>query len=133
MDYGHIKLLTIFLFVLAIIVINRIFWFRRTKLWHETARLALEKGQPVPNIWDGCSSWRSRGGWGGRAWDFRRGLVLIAVGCGLYLGLAEVHPSARFFAAIPAFMGVALLVSALMSGWINRNNPNPPDDRTLNR
>ena len=41
-------LVLVFLFVLAVVVIKQIASWHQRKLWHETARAALEKGQPLP-------------------------------------------------------------------------------------
>jgi hypothetical protein len=106
-DSGHnATLVVIFLFVIVLASIRRIYQWQRDKLWHETARLALEKGQPLPPAFNsGCyGRWR-----GGRWWILRRGLVLIGVGIGLYFALPD---HSRNYGAIPASIGAALLVTA---------------------
>lgn len=100
-------LVTVFAFILVLAIIRRVFRLYQTKLWHDTARLALEKGLPLPpplEPWDrGCSR-SSRGfGW----WDIRRGLVLLAVGGALYLALPEQQ---KMYALIPTFLGIASLI-----------------------
>src|SRR6187402_3139433 len=82
---------------------------RRQAMWHETARIALEKGQPVPKSPDEADveqeEKQSTGG------DIRAGLILIAVGSGLYLFLGNLTGSkVGYVGAIPGFIGVALLL-----------------------
>ena len=109
--------------------------YRATRLRHETARLALEKGQPLPP-WigdeneDGAATTstatpavapsRKRPGLLG-------GLVLVAVGAGLYLGLERAAPTLSHFAAVPAFTGVALLHHGLLDALLPRKNPEAGD------
>jgi hypothetical protein len=118
--------IAVFVFVLFIILINRYFWIKRQQLWHETARLALEKGQPIPDF--GGRWRRGPGGWGcGRSgWMWYRGLVWIAAGVGLYLSnLGHI----RSWAPIPICIGVAMVVGGLIAG--NRRageDPNNKDD-----
>ncbi|HWL14216.1 MAG TPA: DUF6249 domain-containing protein [Opitutus sp.] len=90
------------------------FHHRRQELWHETARIALEKGQPLPalpddpgpNAGDRKDSEDS---------DFRSGLILLAVGASLYVFLgALVGPSLAYVGLVPGFIGVALLIFALI-------------------
>jgi len=118
-QHGHINLhgqeheVIAFVFICAIFIIIRYFRYRSQKMWHETVRLALEKGQPLPANW-------SDYGWGGggRLWDLRRGLVLIAVGAALYYILPE---SSRLWAALPGFIGIAFLLFGLFS--FRRSDP----------
>lgn len=101
--------LIVFAFILCLVLIGRYFRFRREKMWHETTRLALEKGQPLPANW---SEAHSRCGRGGASWDIRRGLVLIAVGAALAIAL---HPHERLWAAVPGFIGIAFLLFGLFA------------------
>ena len=112
-----------FLFVLAIIAI--ISWRRiqQQKMWHETVRLALEKGQPLPpNLGAGFR----RFGRHSRPWQIRRGLILLAVGAGMYVAMAG---HGRVWGAVPAFVGIAILISAM---FIPQPPPEAetPSDRT---
>jgi hypothetical protein len=98
---------------------------RRQAMWHETARVALEKGQPMPKSPDEVDveqeEKQSTGG------DIRAGLILIAVGGGLYLFLGSIGGSKiGYVGAIPGFIGVALLLFGLISLAFKRNDPPPP-------
>lgn len=103
----------IFAFVIVIVAIANWRRFRQEKLWHDTARLALEKGQPLPAGMtpDNLSASCRRGG-RNRPWnDLRGGLVLIAVGTGVYLAIPG---PARLWGFMPGMIGVALLVAGLI-------------------
>ncbi|MFI5335728.1 MAG: hypothetical protein ACHQ5A_03035, partial [Opitutales bacterium] len=76
-----------FLAAILIPVFALYFQHRKRQLWHETARVALEKGQPMPPMPEesGLSKeefheaiQHSRGGKN----DLRSGLILIGVGAG---------------------------------------------------
>jgi hypothetical protein len=98
-----------------------LFKHRREALWHQTARLALEKGQPVPAMAGSRGDEPRARGWS----DVRTGLILLASGAGVWFFLAMVgnRPSPyRFLGAIPGFIGIALLVSATLSAWVSRRN-----------
>lgn len=99
---------------------------RNQRLRHETIRLALEKGQPLPSdLLDPAP------GDGRRPADrdLRRGLVLVAVGLGLclYLGLAGFPGGSRNWAVgfIPGLIGVAYLVTYA----VGRRQDAPPPAR----
>ena len=105
------------------------FHHKRQALWHETARIALEKGQPVPS----GPEWDSPGGPSQaiteekiRANRIRGyllgGVINVAVGAGLYLALMQVSPNTAYFAAIPGFIGVALLIVALLDLLLTRKS-----------
>ncbi|HZP59699.1 MAG TPA: DUF6249 domain-containing protein [Opitutaceae bacterium] len=122
-DHHFFHLLVIFGFIICLALIRRYFWYRQEKMWHETTRLALEKGQPLPANW-------SKQGWcGGRwgsSWEIRRGLILIAVGVALFFALPT---DSRLWGALPAFIGVAHLLfglfAALRSGPSDSNRDLP--------
>ncbi len=85
--------------------------YRSDTLRHETIRLALEKGQPLPPGLLDPVALRDPG-----ARDLRRGLVLLAIGLGLGLYLyfsppegAPVHTWSVGF--IPGLMGLAYLAA----------------------
>lgn len=118
--YGLIGLIGGLLVAIIVPTAAMYFHHRRQQLWHETARIALEKGQPVPprprsdeemeltppagvayDEWlaaKRAQQWRH---------DIKGGLVLIAVGVGLYLMLGS-----SYLGAVPGMIGVALLVYA---------------------
>lgn len=100
---------------IPIVVAALYFRHQQQKLWHETARLALEKGQPLPP--------RSAEETGGRsiAHDLRSGLILIGLGIGLYFFLG------RGIAFIVGFIGVALVLYAALIA-IFAKDKNPPQD-----
>ncbi len=105
------------------------FHHRRQTMWHETARIALEKGQPVPPAPD-APPWNEEA----RATTAETirghrirgyligGLINIAVGSGLYLALAQFSPATAYFAAIPGFIGVALILAAAIEVLMGRAN-----------
>lgn len=119
------NLVIIFAFVVCLVLISGFFRHRRQELWHQTARLALEKGQPLPAAAMAGDRETRRcdrrwGPWG----ELRRGLVLVAVGVALYFCL---NADARDFAAIPAFIGVAYLLLGLF-GVLRAGKSSRPDD-----
>lgn len=107
------------------------FHHRKQAMWHELAKLALEKGQPVPvpppdagNGWQGENAQtspqqttqnRKRG-------LFIGGLVNIAVGGGLFFALSHIDKNAANFAAIPFFVGVALLLAGFLDNISSRKS-----------
>lgn len=104
------------------------FHHQRQRMRHETARIALEKGQPVPEFAEHTRFHPSapKEDLGRR--DLRDGLVLIAVGAGIYLFFTSVGAAeARFLGAIPGFIGVALLVNALFTALLPRKDPRPTE------
>jgi len=115
------------LLTIVVIVGGLIIAYHRQKQWHETARLALEKGQPLPASQEAAPPPRkTSSGIGG---DIRAGLILIAVGAGLYIFLGTlVGQALGYVGAIPGFIGIALLLYGLLSALLKRNDP-PPTDR----
>jgi hypothetical protein len=118
LDHRFFHLFIIFGFVLCLALIRRYFRYRHDKMWHETTRLALEKGQPLPRNWSNYC-WRGRGS---AAWDLRRGLVLIAVGAALYYALPA---DSRLWAALPGFIGIAYLIFGLFSYFRSDSSSDP--------
>ena len=112
-----------------------VFYFQSKKrqMWHETARIALEKGQPLPPWpktdeelklvpppgaslaeWEAMRRAREvRGG-------VKGGLILIAVGAGLYI---MMQGQGILIGAIPGLIGVALIVNALIEKFAAGNRP----------
>lgn len=100
----------------VITVSGMYFHHRRLELWHQTARLALEKGRPLPpplEDEDKPSPDRQRDE---SRNDFRAGLILVATGAGLWLFLGTfLSRGLGFVGAIPGFIGVALLLHGVLS------------------
>jgi hypothetical protein len=98
-----------------IIVFTALYFKNQSRrLWHETARVALEKGQPVPpdpeeRVRSHCDSPRPP------LRDVRSALILIAVSVGLYLGLQDKKPEALIGSYITGGIGVALLINASLT------------------
>src|SRR5712691_5657273 len=87
---------------LLLVAIILYYKHRRMRLTHETIMALAEKGLPVPpELLDPPR--RSDAG-------LRGGLVLVALGIGLAIFLAEVH-APWSIGLIPGFMGVALLLA----------------------
>jgi hypothetical protein len=116
------------------------FKHQRERQWHETARLALEKGQPIPAPPPhgpyGSSHILKRDANGPAPQDeisphdVRGGLVLVGTGIGLWLMLAAIDERLRFIGAIPGCIGVALLLyaagRAIFSRKSNDSDRRPP-------
>jgi len=61
--------------------------------------------------------------------DIRSGLILIAVGAGLYLFLSSVAGEAiGYVGAIPGFIGMALFLFGVVNAFFRRHD-NPPANR----
>ena len=110
-------------FTILLIFFGLKFVQRRQELWHETARVALEKGQPLPPLPRDMQPEKHSD----ENNDLRAGLVLIATGAGLYLFFAAFIPPLRFIAAIPGFIGAALLLYGLGKAFAGRKDQ--PADR----
>jgi hypothetical protein len=113
--------------ILTIVVIvgGLIFAHRRQALWHETARLALEKGQPLPQLPDEDAPEPAKPRDTTRR-DLRAGLILIGVGAGLFVFFnAFIGRGLAYVGAIPGFIGAALVLFAILNSVIGR----PPADR----
>lgn len=103
---------------------------RQEELWHETARVALEKGQPLPPRIEAepgrpvgtpnPSARREKS-------DLRSGLILLSLGAGLFLAFGGRDGSAAYFAAIPGFIGLALLLNAAIEG-LTKRSPDKSDN-----
>ena len=105
-------------------IIGAVLYYKHSReaMWHETARLALEKGQPLPAP-PGAEEpaplqIKTTHG------DIRAGLILIGVGAGLAIffkciGLRD----GMGIGAIPGFIGVALLLFGLFT-----RKPSPPEN-----
>lgn len=96
---------------------------RRREMWHETARIALEKGQPLPPFNHDDEDAEKHPKDREANHDIRGGMVLIAVGAGLWLMLGGISHNLRYIGAIPGFIGVALLLYALLSAMFGKKTP----------
>jgi hypothetical protein len=121
----------------VIVVAGIISSTKKRQMWHDTARLAIEKGQPLPPMprtdeelentpppgvsladWETVRLARERQG------NIKAGLILIAVGIGLYVML---HGQGAYASAIPGFIGVALLLNAVLTRpTVLPPSPRPP-------
>lgn len=112
----------------ATITISALYFkHQRQKLWHETARIALEKGQPVPPMPSGRNNvqlnLRSETN---DNHDLRAGLILVGVGFGIFLFFnAVAGRQVGYLGAIPGFIGVALLLHRLLTALFVSKKPDP--------
>ena len=118
-------LILTFGFILTLILIVRHYRDKASQRWHETARTAIEKGQPLPAGFDpaSCGGW---GRWGRRSPQgyLRRGLVLIAIGAAVHLAGWSGHNGWDFrgdWSIILLSLGAANLILALFA-----RNDTPP-------
>ena len=115
------------LMTIIAIVGGLIIAYHRQKQWHETARLALEKGQPLPTQLDEASRPQPR--IKGPGHDLRAGLILIATGAGLFVFFdALIGRGMAYLGAIPGFIGIALVLYVALT-QLFRGNDTPPADR----
>ncbi len=125
----------------VITVSSMYFKHQREREWHETARLAMEKGQPVPPppshkvYGSGVILKRDPNAPAPppddiSQHDVRGGLVLVGTGIGLWLMLGALDERLRFIGAIPGFIGVALLLyaagRAIFSNKSSNSDRRPP-------
>lgn len=104
-----------FVMIISMVAIVAYFRHQRRRLWHETMRLALEKGQPLPaNLVE--TPRREREGQS----NVRPGLVLIGIGLAFFLALGG---HARYFSTVPAFIGIALLLTAFIEKGSTKKSP----------
>lgn len=117
------------------------FHHRKRQLWHETTRLALDKGQPAPPMPPeeeeerelkppagvSFADWQAAKRAEARSHEIKGGLVLVAVGAGLVCFLWSIHSKAIWLGAIPGFIGLALLAhAAFESLFVKPQPPSPP-------
>ncbi|MES2695192.1 MAG: DUF6249 domain-containing protein [Verrucomicrobiota bacterium] len=112
----------------SIAIFGIYFDHQKKKLLHETVRLALERGQPIPpEIMAQLSNSEEDKPAGPRRPenDIRTGLILIAVGAGVYLFFAAMSvEKMRFVGAIPGLIGVALLLFGVINTALSRKKSN---------
>lgn len=107
------------IFAGVVVVTTMYFKNRQREMWHQTARLALEKGQPLPALPADDTPARQRRDEGDN--DLRDGLICIGVGIGLYIFLGSfLGRGLGYVGAIPGFIGVAMLLHALIAALAKR-------------
>jgi hypothetical protein len=89
---------------------------KRSRLLHDTIRLMIEKGQPIPPelLQSQDPPRRPKS-------DLRNGLVLVGVGVGVVVLLFMQHQNAWPAGLIPLLMGVAFLITWKIEA--NKNGP----------
>lgn len=98
--------------------------YRRQKLWHETARIALERGQPLPPL---SNEDKPKSARQSAENDIRTGLILIGVGGGLYLFMGNfLGGKMGYVGAVPGLMGIAFLLFGVVS-LLTSNKTRPID------
>ncbi len=120
-----IALVMPFLFVICIIGFGILKEYRYKKLQHETMRLLIEKGQPIPpelfaekqadvGLLDKLNNLNKK-----KEKDDRKvGLILIAVAIGLYFffkNMTGMPDGLCWVSLIPGLIGVALLINWALS------------------
>jgi hypothetical protein len=121
----------------AILLLAMYLRHRRRVMWHETARLAIERGQALPPLDSGDLRLQHEMMWHDTARraiergqalpqheknDVRSGLILLAVSAGLFLFLRTLGDRLEYVAAIPGFIGVAQLLNGLLDVLFPRKN-----------
>ena len=112
-------------FILGIIFIGTLEKAQKEKLRHETIRRALEKGQTLPpELLEGRPLHRPRD-------DRRAGLILVAVGAGVYVFFHALHISQPDVPAGIAWMGMipGLIGVALLFSWALERAERPDRDK----
>lgn len=120
LDSEQVKLLIIFGFVIVLVAIRSVARIQRQKMWHDTVRAAIDKGQPIPDALAKMPAW-SRGRCCG-PWMWYRGLIWIAVGIGLYLVNSG---GVRQWAPLPICVGAALLIGGVVSSLVGNRHRDP--------
>jgi hypothetical protein len=111
-------------FAMLVIGIGAYFRNKEDQRRHETARLALERGQPVPGF---AEPWQRSGAYNvsPKSWIglMAGGMINLAVGIGLYFTLVSIPGAyvARYCSLIPGLVGVALLACALIVALSSRS------------
>jgi hypothetical protein len=111
-----ISVLMVFGMPVAIVALFVALRHRRNRMLHETLRAMVEKGVPIPpELLSGGGATLAGASYGaGYGYrDLRWGLVLIALGVGVYLMVGKIG-------LIPLFIGVALLIVWLIGTIANK-------------
>lgn len=116
------------LLTIVVIVGGLIIAHHRQKLWHDTARLALEKGQPLPPQVDAAPAQKDDGPVAGPGRDLRAGLICLGTGAGLFLFFdALLGRWMAYVGAIPGFIGIALILYAVLVMAFSRKEQSSSD------
>lgn len=125
-DFGVLIPIIIVCIPIVAIVCRFIYRDHERHRWHETVRLAIEKGQAIP------PALLEQELEAGARRDPRKaamglligGLVNIGAGIGLFYGLAHLTGQQRvgWVGVIPAAIGVALLAAALLNLYLFRDS-----------
>ena len=116
----------------GVVVFSALYFKQRDReQWHETARVAMEKGLPVPpmpasneagatNIPPGVSfeQWDAMRRANRRHSDLKGGLIMMGIGAGLFFGLRG--DAGHIAGAIPTGIGLALCLSVVFDGVTSR-------------
>lgn len=105
-------------------VSGMIFKHRQRELWHETARIALEKGQPLPPAVEEFT--RRNPDRRFKRNDLRAGIILLAVSLGLYVFFHAVARDAEAIAAIPGCLGGALVLLGIIEALSGKKSDELP-------
>ncbi len=116
----HMRLLIVFGFVIVLVAIKSVARFQRQRMWHDTVRAAIDKGQPIPDALAQMASWSRRRCFG--PWMWYRGIIWIAVGVGLYLVNTG---GVRQWAPLPICVGIALLIGGLVGSLLGNKHRDP--------
>jgi hypothetical protein len=118
MDLTPILVSSVFFLTAAVIVATVLYFVHRSKvLRHETIRLALEKGQPLPP-----GLFETRGRLPVRS-DLARGVKAVFIGVGLSLFFYFVHRELWPVGLILIFVGLGHLAAHALTG---RSEPAAP-------
>lgn len=119
MDVTPVLIVSVVFLTSAIIVATVFLFIHRSKeLRHQTIRLALEKGQPLPpGLLDDSARPRPR------ANDLKSGVKAVFIGLGLSLFFFFVHRDLWPVGLIPMFVGFGHLAAYALTG---RSQPGTP-------
>jgi hypothetical protein len=125
---------------IAIVVSALYFRHSRARMWHETARIALEKGQPIPTPPPGgdpmkgpppsgspWAEWHRQRHQYNRWRDLRGGLILLAIGLAIYLSGIR-HGDFFRGGSLASYILIGLGLAKLLIGVLTLCFSHPSDD-----